>query len=161
MTQTSNFRMIANQRLEKGQIIELQGNAKLTLQTDRNLVLLDAGNQQKWSTGTNGKAVTHLIMQTDGNLVIYNNATPVWASDTVEPGAGNYLEVDATTWSCTIVRANGTVAKKLYSTITALFTETTTINANPQNPGKIWEAVKVFKFARQQGWEAKMCTAFA
>ena len=35
-----------------------------------------------WSSGTFGAAVTHLVMQTDANLVIYGPAGAVWASGT-------------------------------------------------------------------------------
>lgn len=35
-----------------------------------------------WATGTNGRATTELRMQSDGNLVLYNYDTPVWASNT-------------------------------------------------------------------------------
>jgi hypothetical protein len=51
----TTLRMNANQRLDKGQKIEVAGKGYLILQTDGNLVLYDAANQPKWATGTNGR----------------------------------------------------------------------------------------------------------
>jgi len=51
-------------------------------QTDGNLILSDNNNKSYWASNTNGKGSTGLIMQTDGNLVLYNGTTPVWASGT-------------------------------------------------------------------------------
>jgi hypothetical protein len=111
----TTVRMNANQRLEKGQKIEVAGKGHLIMQTDGNLVLYDAANQPRWATGTNGRAVTHVIMQKDGNLVIYNRKIPVWASDTYTAGArGGYFEIDLTTWTGRIYRADGAVAKVLF-----------------------------------------------
>src|SRR5678816_4909657 len=63
-----------------------------------------------WASGTNGKAVTHVIMQPDGNLVIYNNTTPVGISDTWHAGAtGGYFEIDLSAWAGAIHRADGAV----------------------------------------------------
>src|SRR5512132_1400963 len=59
----TTVRMNTNQRLEKGQKIEVAGKGHLIMQTDGNLVLYDAANQPRWATGTNGRAVTHVIMQ--------------------------------------------------------------------------------------------------
>jgi hypothetical protein len=111
----TTVRMNANQRLEKGQKIEVAGKGHLIMQTDGNLVLYDAANQPRWATGTNGRAVTHVIMQKDGNLVIYNRKIPVWASDTYTAGArGGYFEIDLTTWTGRIHRGDGAVAKVLF-----------------------------------------------
>jgi len=53
------------------------------MQTDGNLVLY-AGGAAVWSTGTNGTgSQNRLVMQSDGNLVIYTQLNhPVWASKT-------------------------------------------------------------------------------
>ena len=111
----TTIRMNAQQRLEKGQKIEVAGKGSLFMQPDGNLVLYDAANQPKWATGTNGRAVTHAIMQKDGNLVVYNKKHPVWASDTSNANAaGGYFEIDLTTWTGRIYRADGTVAKALF-----------------------------------------------
>ncbi len=110
----TTIRMNANQRLDKGQTIEVAGQGYLIMQPDGNLVLYDAANQPKWATGTSGKAATHVIMQPDGNLVIYNKKNPRWASDTQNVGAGGYFEIDLTTWTGRIYRADGTVARVLF-----------------------------------------------
>jgi hypothetical protein len=114
MQAQNTLRMNSNQRLDKGQKIEVAGKGFLTMQTDGNLVAYTAANQPKWATGTNGRAVTHALMQTDGNLVIYNGTTPVWASNTWNIGANNgYFEIDLTTWRVAIFKAAGVVAKEL------------------------------------------------
>lgn len=85
-------------------------NAHLTLQTDGNLVIYSAGGSPLWSTATNGRpdglsyvnsrVITtahilggqeltsvdgsfHWVMQSDGNLVLYNkNGLALWSSRT-------------------------------------------------------------------------------
>jgi hypothetical protein len=83
--------------------------AYLTTQTDGNLVLYSSTNQPLWQSNTvsvpnhlsrinNSLAIGkiyinqsletadrnyQLMMQGDGNLVLYNNSTPIWASMTV------------------------------------------------------------------------------
>ncbi len=81
----------------------------LVMQADGNLVLYTADNRALWSSGTAGiKGTTlftherlqpgerlvsdggryHLVMQSDGNLVIYANDTPIWPTNTAgRPGA--------------------------------------------------------------------------
>jgi hypothetical protein len=55
-------------------------------------------------------------MQPDGNLVIYNNTTPVWASDTWNANArGGRFEIDLVTWTGVIRRPDGSVAKALFT----------------------------------------------
>ena len=95
MEQTT-IRMKANQRLEKGETIEITGKGKLILQTDGNLVVYDAANQARWASGTNGKAVTHVVMQGDGNLVVYDRAgQPRFHTHTHgNPGAALHLVGD-------------------------------------------------------------------
>lgn len=59
--------------------------ARLTFQSDGNLVLYcerPTGWIPRWSTDTWGQTVTTCIMQTDGNLVLYNGSVPVWSSNT-------------------------------------------------------------------------------
>jgi hypothetical protein len=111
----TTIRMNANQRLDKGQKIEVAGHGYLFMQPDGNLVLYDAANHPRWATGTNGRAVSHAIMQPDGNLVVYRNKTALWASDTWNANAaGGYFEIDLNTWTGRIYRADGTVARVLF-----------------------------------------------
>ncbi|MGH3637397.1 MAG: LysM peptidoglycan-binding domain-containing protein [Mycobacterium sp.] len=75
-------RLQGGEKLEVGQsLTSLNGAYKLTLQDDGNLVLY-AGDQSVWSTGTNGKNVVRAEVQTDGNFVLYTADDPVWASQT-------------------------------------------------------------------------------
>jgi hypothetical protein len=48
-----------------------------------------------WSTGTHGRATTGLIMQGDGNFVLYNGARALWASGTHgRPGSSLAVQDD-------------------------------------------------------------------
>jgi methionine-rich copper-binding protein CopC len=68
------------------------GQYVLTLQADGNLVEQTAAGVTLWSSGTGGQTVTQMVMQSDGNLVLYNGGTSVWATNTAgNPGA--YLNV--------------------------------------------------------------------
>lgn len=75
---------------------------QLTLTQNGNLILKNTGNNQTvWSTGTgNNSANTfRLVMQGDGNLVLYSQprnsktATATWNSQTVTKGNGNKFSV--------------------------------------------------------------------
>lgn len=54
----------------------------LNIQNDGNLVMY-RGGKPTWSTGTHGNPNAVLVMQMDGNLVIYNqNNSPIWHTST-------------------------------------------------------------------------------
>jgi hypothetical protein len=58
---------------------------QLKYQSDSNFVVYDSTGKALWASGTNGKTTANLIMQNDGNLVLYgaaNNTSPVWATGT-------------------------------------------------------------------------------
>ncbi|MFE8070300.1 Ig-like domain-containing protein [Marinobacteraceae bacterium S3BR75-40.1] len=65
------------------------GDYRLYLQGDGNLVLRDTVTMDAvWASGTQGQGGTVLVLQSDGNLVLYTDAgQPVWASDTAGSGA--------------------------------------------------------------------------
>jgi hypothetical protein len=64
------------------------GQYRLTLQTDGNLVEYNASGTAIWWSGTSGQTVTQAVMQSDGNFVLYNGATPVLSTHTSgHPGA--------------------------------------------------------------------------
>jgi hypothetical protein len=57
--------------------------ARLSMQTDGNLVLYDYQHHPVWASGTNGHPGAYLVIQKDGNAVIYKGITPLWATNTV------------------------------------------------------------------------------
>ncbi|MGI8802983.1 MAG: hypothetical protein ACR2KV_12545 [Solirubrobacteraceae bacterium] len=78
-------RMLPGQVLHGGDsIISGDGRFRLVYQGDGNLVLYRlADGAPLWSSGTNGRSVAACIMQTDGNLVVYDAAgAAAWASGT-------------------------------------------------------------------------------
>ena len=74
-------RLAANSWLTPGQsIMSCNGLYTLLFQLDGNVVLKQ-GSTALWATGTNGKGSAKLVMQTDGNLVLYSTTNAVlWAS---------------------------------------------------------------------------------
>ncbi len=83
-------------RLRVGARLASRGGAyALQLRADGDCLLADLrapGADPLWSSGTRGEA-THLVMQLDGNVVIYTaDGSAVWASGT-EGRPGAYLEV--------------------------------------------------------------------
>ncbi|MBF0142542.1 MAG: hypothetical protein HQL57_02835 [Magnetococcales bacterium] len=64
-----------------------------TFQTDGNFVLYDLRMKRAvWASNTVGKGGDRLVMQADGNLVIYAGTTAVWASNTAGK-KGAYLKL--------------------------------------------------------------------
>ncbi len=61
------------------------GRYHLAHQGDGNVVLYDdgAGSRVLWTTATAGRATSQLVMQGDGNLVLYSGARALWSSGTV------------------------------------------------------------------------------
>ena len=60
---------------------------ELRLQADGNLVLYRIRDWKAlWSSKTQGRFVSALFMQLDGNLVLYGAAEPIWSSNTYGPG---------------------------------------------------------------------------
>jgi hypothetical protein len=84
-------------RLDPGQelqidesLVSANGQFSLVLQTDGNLVLSEGG-EAVWATSTEGREVSKVTMQEDGNLVLYAaDGEPVWASQT-DGNNGAYL----------------------------------------------------------------------
>lgn len=105
-TLPAGSQLVANQYL-----MSVNGQYKLFLQSDGNLVLRNASGTALWSSKTNGKGGTRLLLQGDGNLVLYTAAgTAVWATGTNGKGAnrailkddGNFVlttSSNATVWS--------------------------------------------------------------
>lgn len=71
------------------------GQHRLVMQTDGNLVLYRANGAAKWASGTDGRSIAAAIMQGDGNLVMYDPNGAVWASGTDgNPGAVLVMQDD-------------------------------------------------------------------
>jgi hypothetical protein len=66
--------LFPGQVLRKGDSLHRNGNlgARLTFQSEGNLVHYSAENVALWHSNTHGQAATHATMQSDGNFVIYN-----------------------------------------------------------------------------------------
>jgi hypothetical protein len=64
-----------------------QGNV-LIMQGDGNLVIYAPGSHPVWDSKTQG-ANARLIMQDDGNAVIYTGSRPLWATNTDGRSCGN------------------------------------------------------------------------
>jgi len=94
MQADGNFVVYGGTRLWASNTFALNSTCYLTLQSDGNLVLYDAFNKALWASGTNGRRhhshqghhhhhhPLRLVMQDDGNLVLYSGTTPLWATNT-------------------------------------------------------------------------------
>lgn len=74
-----------NDTLTPGQSLVSPGGAFIAaLQGDGNFVVYKVGNNTAlWASNTSSKGGVKLIMQSDGNLVLYTASNqPVWASNT-------------------------------------------------------------------------------
>lgn len=98
--------LLANQSLTSA-----NGQYRLTLQSDGNLVLRNSAGTALWSSKTNGSDAVRFRLQSDGNLVLRNaSGTSVWSSGTAGRGGvrltlqddGNlvlYTAANAAVWS--------------------------------------------------------------
>ncbi len=85
-------KMTANQELLPGQT-QLSCDSRFTLsQQSDGNLVLYEGSTALWATGTNGQSTVAAIMQADGNLVTYTNAGANWASNTSN-NPGDYLAI--------------------------------------------------------------------
>ena len=87
--QASAVGLVPSARLSAGQsITSPNGEYRLAMQGDGNLVEYTAAGSVVWATGTNPSG-SDVVMQGDGNLVVYNgSAVALWASSTSgNPGA--------------------------------------------------------------------------
>ncbi|KAL6466291.1 hypothetical protein MHYP_G00264240 [Metynnis hypsauchen] len=81
--------LFTNQELHKGDfLLSNDRNYKAIFQDDGNFVVY--GWKPVWASDTYGKPVTRLVMQGDGNLVLYTNeGQPLWASNTWQNSVSN------------------------------------------------------------------------
>lgn len=70
------------------------GQYRLTLQGDGNLVLYDVNDQWIWHTNTQGTAVNQLAIQADGNLVLYTPSGYVWQAGSYGNQGGRFQVQD-------------------------------------------------------------------
>jgi len=83
-------------RLRPGEAIRSDdGRFTLSYQGDGNLVLYQQGTPL-WASGTNGRAPGSVVMQHDGNFVMYDaNDLPIWASGSSLGYPGAWLTVQS------------------------------------------------------------------
>ena len=86
-------RLISNRQ---DSIVSNNGQFKLVMQSDGNLVLYKGGSAL-WASGTDGLDVESCVMQNDGNLVLYleGSGRAVWASNTGDPGSFLVVQDDS------------------------------------------------------------------
>ncbi|MFJ8980025.1 FG-GAP-like repeat-containing protein [Streptomyces sp. NPDC102282] len=109
-------RLTPGQRLLPGDTLA-SASAKLTMQTDGNLVITSNAGKALWSTGTTGAGATAML-NTDGNLVVRNSAdtADLWEAGTSATGAtavlqdrGNFVVLNAQNvplWSSSSARGD-------------------------------------------------------
>jgi len=77
-------------------LVSADGNFRLTLQQDGNLVESSGGSSSVWASNTDGRLTWCLIMQGDGDLVLYDvHGSPIWATNTSgHGGVGMIIQDD-------------------------------------------------------------------
>jgi LysM repeat protein len=75
-------RLQKGEKLEVGQSLTSTNGAYNVILQDDGNLVLYTGETAVWSTGTNGQAVVRAEVQDDGNFVLYTSEKPVWHSDT-------------------------------------------------------------------------------
>ena len=79
---TVGDRLQNGEKLEVGQSLTSLNGAYKLILQEDGNLVLYAGAQAVWSTETNGKDVVRAEVQTDGNFVLYTPHDAVWASQT-------------------------------------------------------------------------------
>jgi hypothetical protein len=76
--------MVQDDQLRRGdKLVSLNGNTTLALRDDGDLVLsLTSTGERLWNAGTGGRGGNRLLMQGDGNLVLYADDRTVWNTGT-------------------------------------------------------------------------------
>lgn len=106
--ETTCGRMDPGASLSRGQAVNsCDGRFRFVHQTDGNVVLYQGGTAL-WNTGTYNTSTTSLVMQGDGNLVLYGPGGSVhWASNTWgQPGASLAVQSDG---NAVLYRANAAI----------------------------------------------------
>lgn len=58
------------------------------MQSDGNFVVYMRGGGALWATGTNGSGANKMVVQSDGNAVLYAPSGAKWSTGTAGQGAG-------------------------------------------------------------------------
>lgn len=118
-------------------IVSCNQSYTLTPQADSNLVLSKAGVGALWATMTIRNKPVSLVMQVDGNLVLFDGATAIWSSGTNgNPGAYFQLRDNG---NGIVYSADGATA--LWATHTAnLKLPCTGISGGTINPGERYQS---------------------
>ena len=125
-------------------LMSANGENELIMQGDGNLVLYTfysaPSGRALWASNTAGESVEGVVMQTDGNLVIYSpSGLPLWYSNTCcHLGAGAYL-VDQDDGNLVIYTSTGAVLWATYTTAAPL-TDWSFYMVNPNNGTNTWDA---------------------
>jgi LysM repeat protein len=75
-------RLHKGEKLEVGQSLTSPNGAYNVILQDDGNLVLYAGETSVWSTETNGQPVVRAEVQEDGNFVLYTEDKPAWHSDT-------------------------------------------------------------------------------
>ncbi len=75
ITNLSHFHLVGST------LVSQNGQYRLGVQSSGDLTLTNLSGQVVWNTATSGTSMLHAL-QNDGNLVLYDGATPRWASNT-------------------------------------------------------------------------------
>ena len=87
-------RLASGELLSRGsELTSTNGQFVLKHQTDGNVVIYGLRNQRLWETYTEGRDTTHLKIEEDGNLVLYNDDVIVWHTGTQGKG-GSLVEIE-------------------------------------------------------------------
>ncbi len=72
----------SGEMLYKGETLKSPNGQYQLILQNDGNLVLYNGSKAIWSTGTQGKQGRKLIMQSDGNLVLYGRGGPIWATNT-------------------------------------------------------------------------------
>lgn len=75
-------RLQDGEKLEVGDSLTSPNGAYKLILQEDGNLVLYSGDESVWSTGTNGQKVVRAEVQKDGNFVLYTPDDPVWASQT-------------------------------------------------------------------------------